>query len=71
MLCAAARTALAAVIFVLSDQVVWLPAAVLSAGTAVGADVGARLTVRGGERLIRPVLVVAVLALAGRMLRLY
>jgi uncharacterized membrane protein YfcA len=67
----AAFTAIAAVVFVVSGQVVWLPAAVLSVGTSLGADVGARLTVRGGERLVRPVLVGSVLVLAGRMLRLF
>jgi hypothetical protein len=66
-----AFTAVAALVFVLSGQVLWLPAAVLSAGTALGADVGARLAVRGGEAIIRPVLVVSVLVLSGRMLGLY
>ncbi len=67
----AALTAVAVPVFVLEDQVAWLPAALVAAGFATGGAVGARLAVRGGERLIRPVLVVAVLALAGRMLGLY
>jgi uncharacterized membrane protein YfcA len=67
----AALTALPVAVFVARGLVVWLPALVLAVGTALGADVGARVAVRGGERVIRPVLVVAVLALAGRMLGLY
>ena len=67
----AAFTAIAVVVFVLKDQVVWLPAMVLSASTAVGAVAGARLAVKGGDALIRPVLAIAVIAMAGRMLGLY
>ncbi len=67
----AALTAVALPVFVLRGQVAWLPALLLAAGFAAGGELGARLAVRGGERLIRPVLVAAVLALAGRMLGLY
>jgi len=58
-------------VFVLTGQVAWGPAAVLVVGYSAGAALGARLAVRGGERLIRPVLALAVIALAGRMLGLY
>ena len=58
-------------IFALNGQIAWLPAAALSCGFFVGAAVGARLAVRGGERVIRPVLAVAVIAMAGRMFGLY
>ena len=58
-------------IFVWADQIAWGPAAVLSIGFAAGGAIGPRLAVRGGERLIRPVLAVAVVALAARMLGLY
>jgi len=64
-------TLLAAPIFIAEGKVAWLPALVLGAGFAAGGELGARLAVRGGERLIRPVLALAVLALAGRMLGLY
>jgi uncharacterized membrane protein YfcA len=64
-------TVVALPVFVVSGQVAWAPALVLAAGFAVGGALGARLTVRGGERVVRPVLVVAVVALAGRMLGLY
>jgi uncharacterized membrane protein YfcA len=58
-------------VFVIEDRVAWLPAAFVSIGFALGAAAGARIAVRRGERVIRPVLVVAVLALAGHMLGLY
>jgi len=64
-------TAVAVVIFIYQGQVRWIPAAVLSVSTAAGAVIGARATVRGGERIVRPVLAAAVVALAGRMLGLY
>jgi hypothetical protein len=58
-------------VFVLKGQVAWGPAAVLVVGYSAGAALGARLAVRGGERVIRPVVALAVIALAGRMLGLY
>lgn len=61
----------AVVVFLAAGQVVWAPALVLAAGFAGGAALGARVAVRGGERVIRPVLLVSMLALAGRMLGLY
>jgi uncharacterized membrane protein YfcA len=67
----AAFTAVAVFVFVFEGQVVWVPALLLAVATSLGATVGARVAVRGGERIIRPVLVVSVLALAGRMLGLY
>ncbi len=66
-----ALTLVAVPVFVLEGQVAWLPAGILAIGFALGGELGARLAVRGGERLIRPVLVAAVLGLAGRMLGLY
>jgi uncharacterized membrane protein YfcA len=64
-------TAVAVVVFVAHGQIVWLPALVLAAGTSLGATIGARLAVRGGERIVRPVLVASVIVLAGRMLGIY
>lgn len=55
-------------VFIVNDQVDWGPAAVLAVGFAAGGFVGARLTVKGGERLLRPVLLLAVVALSGRLL---
>jgi uncharacterized membrane protein YfcA len=64
-------TAVALPVFLVAGQVAWGPALLLGAGFAGGGELGARIAVRGGERVIRPVLVLAVLALAGRMLGLY
>ena len=58
-------------IFVASDQIAWAHALVLGLGFAAGGFVGPRLAVRGGERVIRPVLGVAVVVLAARMLGLF
>lgn len=66
-----ALTAMAVPVFIIRDQVDWGFAALLAVGFAIGGWVGARVAVRGGERVIRPVLVVAVIALAGRMVGLY
>lgn len=66
-----ATTAVAVPVFVLDAKVAWAPAGALAAGFLAGGELGARLAVRGGERVIRPVLVAAVLGLAGRMLGLY
>ncbi|HEY8154520.1 MAG TPA: sulfite exporter TauE/SafE family protein [Myxococcota bacterium] len=67
----AVLTLTAVPVFILAGQIAWGPAAVLVVGYSAGAALGARLAVRGGERLIRPVLALAVIALAGRMLGLY
>ncbi len=64
-------TALALVVFLAEGLVAWPEALVLAAGFAAGGALGARMAVRGGERLIRPVLAIAVVAMAGRMFGLY
>jgi len=58
-------------VFLLNGQAEWLPALVLSLGSGAGAYVGARVATKGGDAIIKPVLVVAVLALSGRMIGLY
>jgi uncharacterized membrane protein YfcA len=67
----AALVGIAVPIFALQHQIHWTYAVILASGFLLGAEIGARTAVRGGERVIRPVLVVAVVALAGRMLGLY
>lgn len=57
--------------FMLQGRVDWIPALILAAGFTVGGALGARLTVRGGDLLVRRVMIVAVLALAGRLIGLY
>jgi len=58
-------------LFIVGGRVDWGPAMVLAAGFAIGGALGARLTVTRGASLIRPVMVAAVLALAGRLLGLF
>jgi uncharacterized membrane protein YfcA len=67
----AALVGIAVPVFALQHQIDWTYAVILASGFLLGAEIGARAAVRGGERVIRPVLVVAVVALAGRMLGLY
>ena len=64
-------TLLALPIFWWAGQILWPQALALGSGFAAGGALGARVAVRGGERVIKPVLAVAVVALAGRMLGLY
>jgi uncharacterized protein len=64
-------TAFALPVFIINGDVDWAPALVLAAGLATGGFIGAHITVAGGERVIRPVLVIAVLVFAGRILGLY
>ena len=66
-----AITVIAVPIFIYNDQVRWLPALVLSLGMGIGGYVGANVAVDGGERVIRPVMVVVVLVLATKMLGLW
>ena len=64
-------TAFALPVFVINGDVDWAPALVLAAGLAIGGYVGAHITVAGGEKVVRPVLVGAVIVFAGRLLGLY
>ena len=64
-------TATALPVFILRGDVDWGPALILAAGFAAGGWLGAPVTVAGGERLIRAVMVLAVIALSGRLVGLY
>ncbi len=64
-------TVVALPVFVVQGNVRWLQAIVLAAGLTAGAWVGAHAAVKGGERFIRAVMVVAALLLAGRLLGVY
>ena len=55
-------------VFAVSGQVWWLGGAVLAAGNAAGGWLGTHLTVGGGERAVRWVFAVAVVAMAVRLL---
>lgn len=64
-------TLLAVPVFALQGQIVWVPALALGLGFAAGGLLGARIAVRRGERVVRPLLAVAVVLLAARMLGVY
>ena len=64
-------TLVAVPVFIFQGQIDWSLASALVVGFAIGGELGARATLKGGERLIRPVLAISVLAMAGRMLGLY
>jgi uncharacterized membrane protein YfcA len=67
----AVLTLTAVPVFVWEGQVAWAPAAVLALGYSAGAELGTRIAVRGGERVIRWAVAAGVVALAGRMFGLY
>ena len=57
--------------FLLNDRIDWALALPLAVGFAFGGWLGARINVAAGARVVRPVMIVAVLALSGRLLGLY
>lgn len=60
-------TAIALPVFILNGDVVWGPALLLAAGFMAGGWTGAKLAVRGGERLVRVFMVGAAAYLAGKL----
>ena len=58
-------------VFIIRNQVDWGFAAVLALGFALGGWIGARLAVQGGDKVIRPVLIISVVALALRMIGVF
>lgn len=55
-------------VFLLSGNVAWTAGLVLAGGNAVGAVVGAHVSIRGGDRVIRFVVAVALVLMAVRLL---
>jgi uncharacterized protein len=55
-------------LFIPSGDVVWLAAMVMAAGQIVGGYIGARTGIRFGAKVIRPLVVIVSLILAGRLL---
>ncbi|MEY2959518.1 MAG: hypothetical protein RLZZ01_2086 [Actinomycetota bacterium] len=64
-------TAVALPVFIVNGQVRWIPAVILALGFTAGGWFGARFAVKGGERYIRAMMLVATLILAGSLLGLY
>ena len=57
----------ALIVFFINDQIAWLPGIILAIGNTAGAWFGAKFSVKGGERKIKIVLVIAVTAMAVRL----
>lgn len=55
-------------VFVATGSVLWKLGLIMALGQVIGAQVGARLAMKNGARLIRPLLVVSCLAMAARLL---
>jgi len=64
-------TVIALPVFILQGDVRWGPAIVLAIGTSIGGWAGAKFAVRGGERWIRLVMIIAAVALALRLIGVY
>ena len=64
-------TVIALPVFVIQGNVVWAPALVLAAGFMAGGWFGAKLAVRGGERLVRVFMILSALYLAGRLIGIW
>jgi len=64
-------TCIALPVFIIQGNVVWAPALVLAAGFMGGGWFGAKLAVKGGEKLVRIFMVGAALYLAGRLIGIW
>jgi uncharacterized membrane protein YfcA len=61
-------TVIALPVFIINGDIRWGPAVLLAIGLSMGGWVGAKFAVRGGEKWIRIVMIVAAIALALRLL---
>ena len=61
-------TCIALPVFILGGDVRWGPAVLLAVGLTIGGWIGAKFAVRGGEKWIRVVMIIAAIALALRLL---
>lgn len=58
-------------IFIISGDVRWMPALILAAGTSTGGWFGSTFAIKKGDKWIRVILAVAILAMAARMIGLF
>jgi len=61
-------TCIALPVFIYQGDVRWIPAVLLALGLTIGGWVGAKFAVRGGDKWIRIVMVIAAIALALKLL---
>jgi hypothetical protein len=54
------------ILFIVSGKVIWLIGLVMVCGQVIGAYAGAHAAIKGGARVIRPVIVVVCFAMVGR-----
>ena len=66
-----AVTVTALPVFIIQGKVRWWPAIILTIGLSLGGWVGARIAVKGGERVIRIFMIVAAIGLTGKLLGVY
>ena len=64
----AVYTAAALIVFAIGSDILWLTGAILAIGNSLGGYLGAKLTLKRGERLIRHVLIVAIVVMIVRLL---
>lgn len=64
----AVYTTAALAVFAFTSEVLWLVGAILAVGNSIGGYLGAKLTIARGEKLIRRVLTVAIIAMVIRLL---
>ena len=58
-------------VFIWTGNINWIYGIILAAGMALGGWWGAKIAVRGGEKVIRLILAVAILIMAAKLLRLF
>ena len=61
-------TIIAVIVFALSEKIVWLHGFILAIGTTIGAFIGVHAAVKGGEKVVKLVLTIAVVAASLKLL---
>ncbi|MBG1232478.1 TSUP family transporter [Aestuariivirga litoralis] len=56
------------ILFALGGKIIWIIGLVMGVGQLIGAQIGARMAIRNGTKLIRPLLVVVCIAMAAKLL---
>lgn len=64
----AAYTVVALVVYAYNSDMLWLLGSILAVGNAIGGYLGARMTLRGGDAIIRRVMTVAIIIMIARLL---